>query len=408
MKPKPVSKKNKPVKNMPILFKVIPPSEYQIFIENLVENMDLGICVTNRLGDVCLWNARMETLFCPKKIALGHFLIDILERFDFRLVSSGGELYWGDIINRILEKGELISFSRVSFAQTRDRVLLLDVQAYPLIDSAHSTLGAAFIFNDVTHSVILERQMVQTEKVQSVAELGANLAHEIRNPLNAISLNMQLLRESVTEGTFVSEEALEYINLVLDEIRRTNNLITDFLEFARPKQPRMILGSVLDPLNKSLGLLAAEIEKKKITLLRNFEAIDQVYHDPNQLQQVFINILLNALQWTPEFGKIVVSVSEREGYVVITVSDSGPGIPLEIIDRIFDVFYSKREGGTGLGLSTVRSLLKGHQGKIMASNTKEGGAQFDIFLPLRSTALKLGMIPLATDMQKFQEADDNQ
>ncbi|MEK7485689.1 MAG: ATP-binding protein [Planctomycetota bacterium] len=387
-------KRKKSSKNMPVLFKVIPPSEYQIFIENLVENMDLGICITNQIGEVCLWNSQMTTLFCSKAIALEHFLIDLLERFNFRLLSSNSEVDWSQVINRILEKGEMVSFSRITLNQTPDRAVLLDIQAYPLIDSANSTLGAAFIFSDVTKAVILEQQMLQTEKVQSVAELGANLAHEIRNPLNAISLNAQLLREEIANGN--QSTAFEVIDLILHEIRRLDHLISDFLEFARPKQPRMLLDSILEPLNKSISLYRQPMLKKNIQLKKNWKAVDLVYHDPEQLQQVFNNILENAIQWTPENGTITIEVKEQEGYVVITFIDSGPGIAPQILDRIFDVFYSKREGGIGVGLAIVRSLLKAHHGKVSAKNHKKGGAQFNIYLPLRTTALGLGIIPLST------------
>lgn len=330
--------------------------------------------------------------------------MDLLERFDFHLLSSNNKVDWSQVINRILEKGEMVSFSRITLNQTADRAVLLDIQGYPLIDSASATLGAAFIFTDVTKAVILEKQIIQTEKVQSVAELGANLAHEIRNPLNAISLNAQLLKEEIVNKN--QPVAFEVIELILQEIRRLDHLISDFLEFARPKQPRMILGTVTEPLNKSLSLYRQQLLKKNIELKKQWKEVDLVYHDPEQLQQVFNNILENAIQWTPESGTITIQVKEEEGYVVVTFIDSGPGIAPQILDRIFDVFYSKREGGIGVGLAIVRSLLKGHHGKVSAKNHKKGGAQFDIYLPLRRTALGLGIIPLSTSEKTSPDASE--
>jgi signal transduction histidine kinase len=400
------SKLTQEEQKLPIFFKKIPPTQYQIFIENLVESIDLGLCVINRGGDVCVWNKQMETLLYPKKLALGFFLMDILEKFEFD--TGGGLLYWGDIMARILEQGERISFSRVSLQISPERVRLVDIQGYPLKTEVEPTLGAVLTFNDVTQAVIVERQLIQTEKVQSLAELGANLAHEIRNPLNAISLNVQLLKELSTQGELNQEEAYGLMDLVLDEIRRTNHLITDFLEFARPKQPKMILGSVWIPLEKSIKLLYHEMNKKNITLVTDIEEVDPVYHDAGQLQQIFINILLNAIQWTPEYGKISVGLTEINGYVVITFIDTGPGIPKDHFDRIFDVFFSTREGGTGLGLSTVKSLVKGHQGRVVAKNHKGGGAKFEIYLPTRATSLQLGMIPLTTsEQEKKQKTDES-
>ena len=225
----------------------------------------------------------------------------------------------------------------------------------------------------------LEGEIRQTERVTALGHMSAGLAHEIRNPLGIMKVSIQLLAQEKNDDAVVSE----YCRVLLEECERLNRLVSEFLSFARPKEPireRITLGTLLD---EGVSLIQPALRQNHIELERTQNLIDdhEVEVDPDQIKQVILNILLNAIHAQGEGGMILLEWVQQDGFVGFAVSDEGPGIPAEAMPYIYDPFFTTKEKGTGLGLSVVHRILDQHGGKISAANRSEGGVRVEILLP---------------------------
>ncbi|KJR46447.1 Two-component sensor PilS [Desulfosporosinus sp. I2] len=219
----------------------------------------------------------------------------------------------------------------------------------------------------------------QTERITALGHMSAGLAHEIRNPLGIMKVSIQMLAQEKNDDEVVSE----YCRVLLEECERLNRLVSEFLSFARPKEPireRITLGTLLD---EGVSLIQPALRQNHIELERTQNLIDEheVEVDPDQIKQVILNILLNAIHAQGEGGVILLEWVQQDGFVGFAVSDEGPGIPAEAMPYIYDPFFTTKEKGTGLGLSVVHRILDQHGGKISAANRSEGGVRVEILLP---------------------------
>jgi two-component system sensor histidine kinase PilS (NtrC family) len=291
--------------------------------------------------------------------------------------------------------------ARLPYTSGRGEPLHLGVAAYVLRDEAGVPSGRVVIFQDVTEVVAMEAELRRSERLAAVGELSASIAHEIRNPLAAISGSIQMLRARAGSSPETAESA-RLMEIVLRETDRLNGLITDFLCYARPGP--LALQRV------ELGGLAAElIEVLTPSLPAGVSpcvSIDSglaVLADPARLKQVLWNLALNACQAMPDGGRLTLSARpapppqeprsgrrnepvEKDGWVEIEVRDEGQGIPAEVLDHIFDPFFTTKPGGTGLGLATVHRIVEEHGGSIRMESSFDRGTTVRIRLPRAEAA----------------------
>ena len=225
----------------------------------------------------------------------------------------------------------------------------------------------------------LEAEIRQTERLTALGHMSAGLAHEIRNPLGIMKVSIQLLAQEKVEDGVVSE----YCRVLLEECERLNRLVSEFLSFARPKEPvrgRFALGKLLD---EGVTLIQPALRQHHIDLKQARNQVDEqeVEVDPDQIKQVILNILLNAIDAQGEGGAILLEGVQKDGFVGFAVRDEGPGISPDAMPYIFDPFFTTKEKGTGLGLSVVHRILDQHGGKIIAANRSERGVRVEILLP---------------------------
>lgn len=226
----------------------------------------------------------------------------------------------------------------------------------------------------------LEEEIRLTERLTALGHLSAGLAHEIRNPLGVIKMTAQLLSQERPNDL----EIAEYCGVLQEESGRLNRLLSDFLSFARPKEPirhRVVLSQVVQ---EGLALVQPLIRQSNIELVERLGDAErrQVEVDLDQMKQVMVNVLINAIQAQGEEGIITVEGVLRPGFVGFSVNDNGPGIPDEILPYVYDPLYSTKDKGTGLGLSIVHGIITQHDGKISINNRPEGGVRVQILLPL--------------------------
>lgn len=225
----------------------------------------------------------------------------------------------------------------------------------------------------------VEAQLLRQEKLAALGQLAAGIAHEIRNPLTSINILIQSMREKLPIENAFQED----LKVIEEEIGRINEIVEQFLRFAKPSPPLFEKTEVFPILEETLQLLRPQIEKSRISVKKEFYPLPPMTIDKEQIKQVILNILLNAIQAMPEGGYLILGgrVSEDGDGVKLWIKDSGVGIPSEVMNKLFDPFFSTKESGMGLGLSIAHRIIDSHHGKIEVESTPGKGTLFTLFLP---------------------------
>jgi signal transduction histidine kinase len=213
----------------------------------------------------------------------------------------------------------------------------------------------------------------------AIGELAAGIAHEIRNPLGIIAGSAETIQKH--EDQKIRGEMTNYI---LEESKRINGLISTFLDFARPKEPKLVNCDLREVLEKTLLLLSPSANTSGVEIKKEIPRGPLwVSIDPDQMRQAFMNLGVNALEAMPHGGVLRVAVTENaRDRVVVRFSDTGKGIPKEIRTKVFDPFFTTKDGGTGLGLSIAHRIITQHGGDIKVEEGEERGSTLTVTLPL--------------------------
>ena len=218
-------------------------------------------------------------------------------------------------------------------------------------------------------------QILRAGKLAVVGEMAAIMAHEVRTPLGILRSSAQLLESQPDLG----DREHELIGFILSETERLNRLVTMLLDCARPTPPDFRPHDLHAIIDNVLGLLASRAESAGVRLIRDFTDTEMVFDcDREQMMQVMLNLILNALSVVPAGGRVAVSTHRDAHALWITVADDGPGVPAALRQLIFDPFFSRREGGIGLGLTIVQQIVQVHGGEIDVSESAWGGAAFNL------------------------------
>ena len=242
----------------------------------------------------------------------------------------------------------------------------------------------AYVIRLITKTRRLEAEAQMADRLAYVGTLASGLAHEIRNPLNAMNMNLQMLDEELTASNLHQDpEAAALLASTKGEVRRLENLVTDFLTYARPMQPRLETADLNATVEEVVRFLRADLQQKEIALeLTLSPSLPTVELDEGQFRQALMNILINAKDVLPPGGRIAVStLVGPKGEAVVRIEDNGPGIAPEVRDKIFDVFFSTRGGGTGLGLPIAQKVLESHGGWIALDTEVGKGTSFELHVP---------------------------
>jgi len=235
---------------------------------------------------------------------------------------------------------------------------------------------------DITDRRQAEQELLRANQMAIVGQMAAGLAHEIKNPLAGIKVSMEVLADELD----LEQEDQELFARVINEINRMERLLKNLLNFARPPQPQfdlVDLNRLLDYTIKNVEVTAARTANKKISFSRSLAAdLRQIEADSSQLQQVFLNIFLNAIEAMPKQGEISVQTRmEDDGRIRIEIADNGRGMPEATVEKIFNPFFTTKSKGTGLGLAICRRLIEQHEGTIDVTSQPEQGTTFTILLP---------------------------
>ena len=229
-----------------------------------------------------------------------------------------------------------------------------------------------------------QEDLIQAEKLTSLGQMAASIAHEINNPLAGVLVYTKLLSKKIHGDTFSKEEGLGYLSKMDSEISRTSRIIRNLLDFARQSEPALRTVDVNQVIERALSLVGHQAELQNVEVTKELGPSPlSVTGDPDQLQQVFTNLILNAIQAMPDGGSLTLRTSlVGDGQLRIDVQDTGYGISKENLRKLFTPFFTTKEKGkgVGLGLAVVHGIIQRHRGRIEVQSEVEKGTTFSIYL----------------------------
>ncbi|MGD1821178.1 MAG: two-component system sensor histidine kinase NtrB [Pleomorphochaeta sp.] len=243
--------------------------------------------------------------------------------------------------------------------------------------------GYLLVFNDITVSRRNEAKLRRSENLASMTTMAAGVAHEIKNPLAAMSIHLQLLTKAFErKETLTINDASRYIDVLSEEIERLNSIVVDFLFAVRPMDTQLKLSSISRAVNEICNFVEPELTENKVKLVRDIKSTPKVELDNNLFRQALLNIIKNAMNAIEKKGTITVGVKLSGDEIVISVKDTGKGMSDLTKSKIFEPYFTTKASGTGLGLTVVYKVIKEHKGDIRVNSTLNKGSEFIITLPV--------------------------
>ncbi|HEV2205243.1 MAG TPA: ATP-binding protein, partial [Candidatus Acidoferrales bacterium] len=344
------------------------------FSESIIDSLKIGIVTVDLESHVESWNPPLEQLLdVTRNEAIGRKLYELLP----------GDLA-AEIASRSVD-GHVSSIYKFPLSARGGRRFVVNVSVAPLVGKDGARLGRLILLDDITQRVRLEEQILQTEKLTSLGLLAAGVAHEVNTPLAVISNYIQMLAKQIPGD----DPRQKTIDRIVKQTFRASEIVNNLLNFSRTggsEFQELNLNSVLE---ETLTLVQHPFRTARVNVLRNYgKDLPAVLGSTTRLQQVFLNLFMNARDAMPEGGMLEVRTGARNGSVEIEVTDTGMGIPLDHLNRIFDPFFTTKTSGrgTGLGLSVSYGIIKEHAGKVDVHSTPGKGTSFRLEFPVARKA----------------------
>jgi len=348
--------------------KALEVARLKDFSENIVESLNVGVLAIDLEGTVEAWNTRMEQLFgVARNDAVGRPLSELLPPELVQEIAARGdeEQVTGIYKHRLVHQGKSV---------------VINVSITPLVGKSAERIGRLLLFDDVTQRDRMEEQLTQTEKLTSLGLLAAGVAHEVNTPLAVISNYIQMLAKQMPEG----DPRHTIIDKIVKQTFRASEIVNNLLNFSRTGPGELADVDLNRVVEETLSLVAHPLKASQIQVVKQLtEGLPPVRGSANKLQQVFLNLFLNARDAMPSGGMLEVRSAVHNGSVEVEVVDTGNGITREHIHKIFDPFFTTKTSGrgTGLGLSVSYGIIKEHAGKIDVRSTPGRGTSFHVEFP---------------------------
>jgi len=339
------------------------------YTENVVESMADGLISIDRDGKIVTLNRQAAAILGADR-----------ERLEGTKITS----VLGEGIDQILGSTEgqsLVRDREIDIHKGENGRIPLSLSVAPLRDEKGQEMGSVLLIKDLREIRDLQEKVHRSERLASLGRLAAGVAHEIRNPLSSIKGFAQYFVKRFSGR----DEERGYASVMVKEVDRLNRVITDLLDFAGSKDPRREPQSLETIADQALKLLAPDFEARKVEVIKEYESdLPAVSVDRDRISQVFINLLLNALESMEAGGEIRIGL-RRSGpppVVEASIADTGAGIPEGDLEKVFEPFFSRKKKGTGLGLAIVHQIIESHKGDIRVESRPGRGTAFRIRLPL--------------------------
>jgi PAS domain S-box-containing protein len=350
------------------------------FMESIIQSIGSGIIITEMNDTITYINKAGERI-------LGYAKDDVIGKpfsiFALREKQS--------VMHSLLDNPDDLDTRKEGWMRRKDKV------EFPVgftinnhLSIRGESLGKIVIFRDMTNVFKIQEEILRMDRLISLGKLASGIAHELRNPLAGIKTTAQALGEEISRD----DSKKEYLSRITKEIDRLNDLLKTFFSFAKPQKLNLVYCHIKDIINEIIPFLFKEIADQGIRFVEAYHPqLPTIKVDKNQMYQVFLNLFLNAIQAMPGGGELKIEVSPtvshsqdgpKQDFMKIVISDSGKGIPPQIIDKIFDPFFTTKPKGIGLGLSITYQIIKKHGGTIKVESKLEKGTSFVINLPVIS------------------------
>ncbi len=343
-------------------------------MRNVLQSIPTGVLTLDSRGVVtALNNAGERLLGLRASVILGRSVDEVLQ--------AAPELAtW---IRTALAGERLMQETELALTADGGRRVTVRASASELRDDTGRSDGLVVLLRDTTEVNRLELQLRRTDKLAALGTLAAGVAHEVKNPLHALTLNLHLLQAEIAAPEPPATEIKGYFDILRSEMDRIHRIVDNFLRFSRPSIPEVTPLNLHALLERVLSLTAFEAADHSVTIETQFDAaLDSLAGDDGQLSQVFLNLVINALQAMPSGGTLVLTTRRRVGWAEIAVRDSGEGIQREILPHVFDPYFTTRPRGVGLGLAIAHRIVEGHHGTIDVESEGGKGTTMIVRLPL--------------------------
>jgi two-component system NtrC family sensor kinase len=339
------------------------------FSENIVGSLNVGVMALDLQGRIESWNPQLERLMgVGRERAMGQPMDTVLPP---ELVA--------EIAARTSEDRPSIIY-KFPLENRAGKSMTVNVSVTPLVDKGGSSVGRLLLLDDVTQREQLEEQLLQTEKLTSLGLLAAGVAHEVNTPLAVISNYIQMLAKQLPGD----DSRQKIIDKIVKQTFRASEIVNNLLNFSRTGAAEFAEVNLNELIEETLSLVAHPFRTSRVTVLKTMgNELPLVLGSANRLQQVFLNLLMNARDAMPNGGMVEIRTAAQNGSVEVEVTDTGMGIPREILNRIFDPFFTTKSigRGTGLGLSVSYGIVKEHNGIIDVRSTPGKGTSFRLEFP---------------------------
>ncbi|WP_041267185.1 sensor histidine kinase [Geotalea daltonii] len=332
-------------------------NERKTFIESVLKNIQSGIIVTDPELRINLANEYALDFFARKGSELVGEKLDTVCPMIYDLIRTGTYA------------------AEVSESGRQQRTV--GYKRFDLKQADGLPAGHIITFIDISEVEKVRKEMRQKDRLATMGEVVARVAHEMRNPLFGITASSQILAMELP----LTAEQKELMNSILVEGRRMNRLVDELLDCSKEMKLKKVPFDMVKAVRDSISFNEPLIMEKRLFLHKSFaEGEVTVTADQERIRQVLVNLLKNAVDAVSEGGSITIEMEGKDGKVLIRILDSGPGIPEKNLEKIFDIFYTTKKSGTGLGLAVSRKIIEAHDGTLVAGNGP-GGAVFTITLP---------------------------
>jgi PAS domain S-box-containing protein len=343
--------------------------ELRDFSENIIASINAGVLACDLDYQVQAWNSAMEKLYgLSRQDALGRRLESI---FPVELLAEFAHGY---------DSHRTLNLYKFALQTPDGRRLIVNVSMTPLVGKDEQVIGRLLIFNDITERVNLEDQLVQAEKLSSIGLLSAGVAHEVNTPLAVISTQAQMLYKQMPPD----DPRTKTVEKIVKQSFRASEIVNSLLKFSRVSGSDYTEMDVNRVIRETVSLVEPMLRASRITLNTQLSSsVPPVYGNAGKMQQVFMNLIMNARDAMPRGGELTLATECENSSVHIEITDNGVGIPPDHLSKIFDPFFTTKgtSRGTGLGLAVTYGIIREHSGKIDVESTPGKGTTFRLEFP---------------------------
>lgn len=348
-------------------------------LETIFHAIQEGIIVLEGAGRISYANRAAEKLLgFSIKDAEGQPVARYLREIEWDRVLDLDAEEWSRLVSREIE---------ISYPERR----FLDFYIVPLRAVNAREKGAVVILRDVTRERESESRTIESERLQAITLLAAGVAHEIGNPLNSLTIHLQLMQRELEQMPEDARAGLkDLVEVARREVERLDQIITQFLRALRPSQPTLARASVREIVEQTLDFLRHEIQDRDVIVeVESAPDLPPALVDRGQIKQACFNIVRNAIQAMSQGGVLRISLSSNDRFVIVSFTDTGPGISAGDLQSIFEPYFTTKSEGTGLGLMIVQRIVRDHGGEIEVRSEPNAGTTFTLYLPREERRIRM-------------------